>query len=294
MPTDDFGDFRPPGHAMPRPAARRRAGPWLLGLLLLVVLGAALWAWWSFKGSQQAQAPAPAAAPPAATATLPPQEIVEPAVRYPLQEEASPPPADVTQALSELLGRKAALTLLQTTDFPRRFVATVDSLGRESSPPRIWPVVPPAGRFEVDRRGDGAVIASANAARYTPLVSLAGSVDAPQVAALYRSLYPQLQAAYEELGYKGRYFNDRMVQVLDLLLAAPEPQGPIEVQRVEVKGPTADPRPWVRWEFADPRLESLPAGQKIMVRMGPDNERRAKQAIASLRAELAAGQRQAR
>lgn len=289
MPADDFGDFRPPGQTVRRHAARRGAGPWVLGLLALAVLAGALWLWWSTQRSQQP----PAAPPTAETASAPPtQQAAEPAVRYPLQEEA--PPADLAQALNDLLGRQAVLTLLQTTDFPRRFVATVDSLGRESSPPRIWPVVPPAGRFEVDRRGDGAVIASANAARYAPLVALAGSVDAHRAAAFYRSIYPQLQAAYEELGFKGRYFNDRMVQVIDLLLAAPQPQGPIEVQRTEVKGPTADPRPWVRWEFADPRLESLPAGQKIMVRMGPDNERRAKQALTALRAELAAGQGQAR
>lgn len=289
MPANDFGDFRPPGPPVQRRAARRGAGPWVLGLLALAVLAGALWLWWSTQRTQQRPA-----APPAAEAVSPPppQQAAEPAVRYPLPEEA--PPADLAQALSDLLGRKAVLTLLQTTDFPRRFVATVDSLGRESSPPRIWPVVPPAGRFEVDRRGDGTVIASANAARYAPLVALAGSVDATRAAALYRSIHPQLQAAYEELGFKGRYFNDRMVQVIDLLLAAPEPQGPIAVQRTEVKGPTADPRPWVRWEFADPRLESLPAGQKIMVRMGLDNERRVKQVLAALRAELVAGQREQR
>ena len=47
--------------------------------------------------------------------------------------------------LTDLVGRKAALSLLQLDDFPRRFVATVDNLGGARAPARLWPVVPAAG-----------------------------------------------------------------------------------------------------------------------------------------------------
>jgi hypothetical protein len=43
----------------------------------------------------------------------------------------------------------------------------------------------------------------------------------------------------------------------------------------------------VRYEFADPALESLSSGQKIMLRVGPVNERRLKEKLAEIRGELA-------
>ena len=45
-------------------------------------------------------------------------------------------------------------------------------------------------------------------------------------------------------------------------------------------------RPWVRYEFADPALQSASAGQKILLRVGPVNQRRLKAQLRSLRAEL--------
>jgi hypothetical protein len=50
----------------------------------------------------------------------------------------------------------------------------------------------------------------------------------------------------------------------------------------------ASTRPWVRYQYVDPQLESLAAGQKILLRMGPDNERRLKQKLRELRRELMA------
>jgi len=62
--------------------------------------------------------------------------------------------------------------------------------------------------------------------------------------------------------------------VLDLLIATPVHDEPLEVALVEVKGPVPSLRPWVRYEFADPALASLSAGQRMLLRMGPDHQRR--------------------
>ena len=40
------------------------------------------------------------------------------------------------------------------------------------------------------------------------------------------------------------------------------------------------------FEFADPELEALSAGQKILVRVGIDNERRLKAKLREIRAAL--------
>jgi len=42
----------------------------------------------------------------------------------------------------------------------------------------------------------------------------------------------------------------------------------------------------VLYEFADPALENLSAGQKIVVRMGPENGKRVKDKLRAIRREL--------
>ena len=74
--------------------------------------------------------------------------------------------------------------------------------------------------------------------------------------------------------------------MIDVLLATPEVEYPVPLQLTQVKGPIPSERPWVRYEFADPQLESLSAGQKILLRMGPVNHRRLKGKLEAIRAEL--------
>lgn len=69
---------------------------------------------------------------------------------------------------------------------------------------------------------------------------------------------------------------------------AAEPAVKHPVQLTEVKGSVPSVRPWVRYEFVDPALEALPAGQKIMLRVGPVNERRLKARLTELRRALVA------
>ena len=152
----------------------------------------------------------------------------------------------------------------------RHFVATVDNLSREQAPASAWPVQPTPQRFLAgEPQGGIQTISPANAARYDGVVALAGSVDPAKAAGVYARLYPLFQQAYEELGYPGKYFNDRLIAVIDHLLPAPEPAGPVQVRLVEVKGDVPSQRPWTRYEYADPQLEAMTSGQKIMVLHGP-------------------------
>ena len=48
----------------------------------------------------------------------------------------------------------------------------------------------------------------------------------------------------------------------------------------------ASTRPWTRYEFADPALQALPAGQKIMLRVGRDHQLRLKAKLAEFRRAL--------
>ena len=276
---------------------------WGLVVLVLVVLAGAGGAWWW----QQAQAPVVTPAAPPAVTSAPPVAAAPPAL--PASEPASGPqnpvealaPPDaalptlagsddpIAQALGDLLGARDMAAFLQMDGLVRRVVATVDNLGREHTPARLWPVNPTPERFAVVGSGPVQTIGLDNAARYGALVRWIESVDMERAVALYARLYPLFQQAYEELGYPGRYFNDRLVAVIDHLLQAPEPASPVAVKLTEVKGDVPSTRPWVRYEFADPQLQSLSSGQKIMVRVGLENERRLKVRLKALRALVATG-----
>ena len=218
-----------------------------------------------------------------------PQEPEPPAIRHPLGArpvQLPLSPMEISRALMELLGRDALDTFLQADDFPRRFVATVDNLARSHAPRLLWPVQPTPDRFTVDQTASGPVIGLENAGRYTPFVLMAEAVEPRRAVDLYERLYPMLQRAYEELGFPNRYFNDRVVAVIDVLLATPDVEYPVPLQLTQVKGPIPSERPWVRYEFADPELESLSAGQKILLRMGPVNQRRLKAKLEAIRGEM--------
>jgi len=267
-----------------------------IAALLLTALGLGALYWWQQRPLPVRMAEAPPAEAVAEPASAP---ASEPAIRYPVEAAPAASAAAAVangdtqpqwrSALVNLLGQAAVLRFLQTDDFSNRLVATVDNLARAHAAPRLWPVNPTPGRFGVSG-GDGELrnISPDNAARYAPLVGWIASVDARRAAGLYVRMYPQLQQAYEQLGYPGRYFNDRVVEVIDHLLATPEPApGAPLVHLTEVKGSVPSTQPWLRYELADPQLQSLSAGQKILLRVGGAHRQTLKAKLAELRAQVA-------
>jgi hypothetical protein len=192
----------------------------------------------------------------------------------------------ISEALVALFGSEAVLRFLATTDFPRRAVATLDSLGRDHAPVAAWPVLPASGRFLVDHAGGSQFISKGNSLRYEPFVAFIAAMDAAQAVDLYRRMYPLLHQTYRELGFGGQSLNDRVFEVIDLLLATPEPSARLEVSLTQVKGPIPSANPWTRYEFADGNLQRLAAGQKILLRIGPENRKQLKEKLQELRAQL--------
>jgi len=271
-------------------------------LLLAVVLVAGL-AWYLWPQSEPpvpvpTPAPLPVARPaePIAAAPLPPAAPAEPVIQHPVQAIETAPPKEnkplpkldasdprLKEELGTWLGRKKVQQFLQLDAFVRRVVVTVDNLGREHAAPSMWPVQATPGRFSTLKQGEVEIISPDNAQRYNALVQFIEVVDARQGVQLYVNLYPLFQQAYEELGYPKGYFNDRLVAVIDKLLATPVIEQSIEVSLVDVKGPIPSERPWVRYEFADDDLQSLAAGQKMLIRTGPVNHRRLRAKLLEIR-----------
>jgi hypothetical protein len=275
----------------PKPQLRRRrrsAAPVVLSLVALII--AAAGSWLSRPELPLVATTAPAAAPDPGRTEPAPDDDLQPAADSPapLPPLAGQPlqAEEVADALTLLLGRDAVLGLLATTDFPRRAVATLDNLGRDHAPVAAWPVLPAPGRFLAEPGGSSQVIATRNALRYAPFVGFVASVDAAAAVDLYGRMYPLLQQAYRDLGFGERSLHARVVEVIDLLLATPDPVQPPEVTLTQVKGPVPSERPWTRYEYADASLQGLAAGQKILLRVGPENRKVLKEKLRQLRVQL--------
>ena len=68
------------------------------------------------------------------------------------------------------------------------------------------------------------------------------AIDARKLVAVYSRFYPLFQRAYRELGYPNKYFNDRLIEAIDDLLAAakvsPAAEAEAEADRAS-SGPSA-------------------------------------------------------
>lgn len=269
----------------------------LITVLIIAIAAAGGLYWWQLRklgpSGKSVAVPVATAPAPSASAAAPP---AEPAIQFPIdtagaEKAALPPLADSDKYLAGEIGalllRNDVLKFLQLDGFARRVVATVDNLARPHAAPALWPVNPTPGRFTTTQAGAASsTISATNSQRYTPLVRFFESVNSTKAVALYVSAYPLFQQAYEELGYPRGYFNDRLVAVIDHLLATPTASDGMGVKLTEVKGPIAPARPWVRYEFSDATLESLSSGQKMMLRAGPDNQTRLKVKLREIRGQI--------
>ena len=215
-----------------------------------------------------------------------PSESAEPPIEHPVPRSLSPPAGPLPalsdsdpamkDALAGVLGNDG-MQYLVPESVVRHLVVTVDNLARQKVPVSKRPTAAVSGSFLAQGDELNATIDPANFARYDPMVSVVRKLDMKQVGDVYLRFYPLFQNAYRDLGYPNGYFNDRLVKVIDSLLATPQPAGPIELTR-----------PNVMYTFADPTLEALPAGQKLLLRMGPDNAAAVKAKLEELRAVVVA------
>jgi hypothetical protein len=221
--------------------------------------------------------------PPPVIATPEPASPAEPEIRYPIREEPQEKPlpsldqsdAAVKEAFGELWGPKTLGQFFLLDEFIRRVVAMIDNLPREKVALRLRPMKQVPGKFAITGKDGGYAADPDNTARYTPYVKLAEAMNTAKIVAFYIRFYPLFQQAYRELGYPKGYFNDRLMEVIDHLLAAPEMRQPVRLVQ-----------PKVFYQYADPDLEARSAGQKILMRIGNENAARIKAKLGEIRAEL--------
>jgi hypothetical protein len=254
---------------------------WLIPVLLAIAAAGALWYYWIAVNKSP-----PEVVPPPQPVAEEPAEL--PGPLHPIAEiqvdqsdkpDLTPLPAleesdeyfklELVGIFGDLMGE-----LLAESGAIEKVVATVDNLPRDHIAERIRPVGSIGGQFEIGGQdgSGGFSISQDNYRRYDELVALVTSADLNEIADMYKRFYPLFQSAYTELGYPDEYFNDRLVEVIDHLLQTPQPVGPVALVR-----------PHVLYEYADPDLESLSSGQKLMLRMGNEHMARIKKMLEELR-----------
>lgn len=251
---------------------------WAIPAVVAVGIGAAL-----YYGRAHRQAEQQANQPPAAVQPDTTVPSAEPPIKNPVEETPPPQPlpdlANSDPATQEALGGvfgRALEPFLVPKNIIRHTVVTIDNLPRKKTAVQMWPVKPLGGELTTSGDGEEVTLAASNYQRYEPLIKIVQNTDTAQLAAMYKLYYPLFQQAYVDLGYPEGYFNDRLVEVIDHLLAAPD-----------VKGPVLLRRPSVNYEFVDPELENRSAGQKMMIRIGSQNAAVVKAKLRELRQVIA-------
>jgi len=260
--------------------------PFRIGFIVIGIIIAI--AWWFYDQPE----------PPATTRVPPPTTVAPPA--KPVIEHPVAPLAEELEAAAPVLDLEKPLPKLQESDIPmaeilarlfadqkldrffilehfiERFVVMVDNLPRSQLPKTHRPIRQTPGTFLARGERDQLTIDPANYQRYTPLVNMLAALDTKQTVAVYKRLYPLFQEAYENLGYPDAYFNDRLIEIIDHLLTAPQVVDPVYLIQ-----------PKALYLFADPDMEELSAGRKILIRCGPENAIRIKSILRDYRKELA-------
>ncbi|WNL44882.1 DUF3014 domain-containing protein [Dyella sp. BiH032] len=258
-------------------------GAWIVAVAVVaaaIAAGVYLWR----KGLQ---GPAPAPSAPASSATGAAPAVASSVIRHPIADAApasastAPLPAldgsdgTVADELAQLGGSDLAGLLLREQIIPH-VVATIDALPRQGVAVRLLPLRTPRGPFAVDEQEGGIEMSPRNAERYAPYLRVVEAVDAQKAVAWYVRYYPLFQQAYRDLGYPHGYFNDRLIVAIDDMLAAPQATPPVALVRTDTY-----------YRFVDPSLQQLSAGQKLMLRLGPENAAKVKAKLREIRAALA-------
>jgi hypothetical protein len=245
------------------------------GALIVAVLcvAAALIYWFAVREKPEPVSVAPAA-PPAAAPSVSPSPVPGAAPSGPPLPALADSDGEILEALSQLFGAGMEKFVLRP-GVVHRIVATVDNLPRAKLPLQVLPVKPVGGAFATAASGPRQSISPDNAERYARYAGWVSRLDTAQLVATYRRYYPLFQQAYHELGYPKGEFNDRLIEAIDDLLEAPQPEPPVVLVA-----------PRAMFEYADATLQDASAGQKIMIRIGPENETRIKNKLREIRRAL--------
>lgn len=274
-----------------------RKTTWALVIIIAIaIIAAAIW-WWlpSEKPSQQETvvveqstssevevSPIETEEPTTDPDPLPEPVEPEPEQTEPVEEKSEPEPVALPElnnstptVLQELDSDDINIRPLKSSQIIRDAVVLADNISNGSIVRDRTIVQRPDGRFSVIKVDGQLYIDDSSYRRYDALVDWVVSLDAHVLAKNYEMFKPLVQEAYSEIGYPESDFNDTLNDAIKVLLSTPVPEGLVEVK--------ADS---VMYTYANDAYETLPAAQKQLLRMGPDNIKRLKEKLKEIQRAL--------
>lgn len=267
---------------------------WYLAGLGLTIIGGLLF-WFFFQSGFQPD-PKPEEVPtrqtesPETEAITTPPDIVNafdvteitvnssPAATTPLEQSAvTPTETDgvIAEYLSGLnIGQLGEQFTTQDNGIERG-IAIIDSIRLGSVPYKLLPMGRPSEKFPFQDNGLAVTLDPKGFERYEGLANTVAGINVPMALELYDILSTALEEVWSALGYGGTTFNDAAMGALNMILLAPATDFEARLYKDEAN-----------WRYEDESLETLPAIQKQLMRMGPTNAEKIQNKARELRGAL--------
>lgn len=212
--------------------------------------------------------PAPVAAEQPAKETAPPEPLLPPLAE---SDSLVRDELDTAGLGPELASVRDSANLVQNS------AALIDGMSRGIVLRKLVPLSPPQEAFAVELVDGEMYMSPEGYRRYDGYAEAVEGLDTAALVNSFDLLRPLYEQAYAQLGLPEENFDNAVIRTLDRILATPEIEQPIALQRKSVM-----------YTYADPRLEKLSPLQKQLLRMGPENIRRIKAQAKTLREALLA------
>ena len=180
--------------------------------------------------------------------------------------------------LVELVPNTVLIDLIVSQDLISNFVVFVDNASRGELATQFSPLVTPKEKFSAQQvEGDLLTyqLDASNFQRYDVYASLLSTLPLEQSLEIYKELTPAIDEAHMELGYEAGTFDRKLKRAIEFLIDAP-----VLTADSKLVAPSA------MYQFADPELEGLLSVQKLLLRMGPENQQKVRSKLVEFRDKL--------
>lgn len=210
-----------------------------------------------------------------------PEVVVEakqpvPKVKEEIQKPDLPSLQTSTPAvLNTLTEKNVNVRPVRSENLVRDLVAFVDNIAAGVVARDSAMIKGPEARFEIEEVDGKVYMGPSSYQRYDNVVNWFVDMDDQALVAAFKQYEPLLNEAYAEISRPGDSFLARFERAISVINATPEIQGLIELNSDKIM-----------YTYADEELESLPAAQRQMLRLGPNNMARVKAKLNALQRAL--------
>ena len=166
----------------------------------------------------------------------------------------------VRELVARLSSHPTMTAWLATKGLIANFTLATLAIAEGRTPAQYLRSIAPRGRFRTTSSRDGLFVDPRSYERYNPHADAIAALDPAGTASLYLTLKPRITDAYKELGFPDGDFDRVLERAIGVLLQTPTLD---ESATLAPKG--------VTYAYIDPSIQSLPAAQKQLLRLGPRN-----------------------